>query len=109
MLATIHLARTQSQAMRFNLRAWSHRWLAERGLPSMLPDDLRPRAERLYPRKVTSVGVGVMAMTEGSAPLARAIEGAMSDAVMDAYAEGREEPEFVKARMLEARAKVLRA
>jgi hypothetical protein len=40
-------------------------------------------------------------------PLAKAIEKAMSDAVAEAYADGKRAPEFVRARMREARARVM--
>lgn len=107
-LATLHHARTQAASLALRLRAWSHRWLLDHGLPSGLPDDLRPRAERMYPKVVSAVGIAVKPLTAAHRPLALAIRGAMEEAVMDAYATGRTEPEFVRARMREARAKILR-
>src|ERR1700694_445738 len=53
--ATLHLARTAAESVRFRLRAWSHRWLLDHGLPSQLPDELKPRAEQLCPVVKTSV------------------------------------------------------
>jgi len=108
-LTFLHHARTQSESMPFRLRAYSHSWLCERGLPSGLPDILKPKAERIYPRVVEAVGVSVKAMSEASIPVAKAIEQAMSDAVADAYASGNRDPEFVRARMQEARARVMRS
>lgn len=102
-LATIHRARTETKSIPLKLRAYSHRWLAERNLPSGLPDELRPAAERMYPRVVEAVGISVNAKSEWLRPVARAMQGAMSDAVMDAYAHGKTDPVFVKARMMEAR------
>src|SRR5262245_24049227 len=58
-LKTMHVARTASEAMRFSYRAYSHAWLTERGLPSLLPDELKPKAERMYPRIVEGVGIAV--------------------------------------------------
>src|ERR1044072_6980895 len=58
-LATIHRARTEANSIALRLRAYSHRWLEDRGLPSGLPDELRPRAERMYPRVVDGVGISV--------------------------------------------------
>ncbi len=107
-LIALHHARTQAQSVPFDRRAYSHRWLAERGLPSGLPDELKPKAERVSPRIVEAVGVSVKAMSEASIPLARAIERAMSDAVADAYADGNRNPDFIKQRMNEARARAMR-
>jgi hypothetical protein len=104
----LHYARTESQAMPLRLRVYSHRWLTERGMPSGLPDELRQKADRLYPRIVEAVGVGVKAFSEATVPLARAIERAMSDAVADCYANGDRDPAIVKARMDEARARTMR-
>jgi hypothetical protein len=107
-LIVLHHARTQSISIPFKLRAYSHRWLCDNGLPSGLPDNLRPKAERIYPRVVEAVGVSVKALSEANIPLAKAIEQAMSDAVAEAYADGKRDPGFVKARMEEARSRVMR-
>ncbi len=102
-LVSLHHARTQSAWIRIRLRAYSHRWLIERGLPSGLPDNLKPSAERLYPQKTAVVGISV----NSKYPVVqRAIHGAMRDAVLETYADGHaEQPEIVKARMMEARAR----
>ncbi len=107
-LVSLHYARTQAQSVPFDRRAYSHRWLIERDLPSGLPDNLKPKAERVSPRIVEAVGVSVKAMSEASIPLAKAIERAMSDAAAEAYADGNRNPEFIKQRMNEARARVMR-
>lgn len=107
-LISLHLARTQTRALEFRLRAYSHRWLTDNGFPSMLPDELRPRAERLYPRVVEGVGISVNMRSPILRPAAKIIERSMADAVEDAYASGRTEPEFVRARMMEAREKSMR-
>ena len=67
-LATIHVARTQSEAIGFRLRAYSHRWLIDRNLPSMLPDIMGPKAERTYPRVVEAVGISVTAVDPAFLP-----------------------------------------
>ena len=100
---TMHIARTQTDVLAFSLRAYSHAWLTERSLPSMLPDHLKPSAERLYPRVVTAVGISVNARDPAMKPAAKAIERAMSNAVEEAYADGRSDPAFVHSRMSEAR------
>lgn len=104
-VTALHIARTASESVPFKLRAYSHRWLSERGLPSQLPDRLKPKAERLYPRVVSAVGISVNFSAAILKPAALAVRGAMEAAVEDAYAEGRTEPAFVSQRMTEARQK----
>jgi hypothetical protein len=107
-LASLHLARTQAASIPHRLRFYSHQWLTERGLPSALPDELRPAAARMYPRTVSAVGVSVRSLDGKQTPLAAAVEAAMADAVRDAYAEGKTDPAFVRARMREARDKLFK-
>src|SRR4029077_10199725 len=95
-LITIHLARTLSSLIPFRLRAWSHRWLLDHGYPSRLPDHLRPRAERIYPKIIDAVGIAVKAGNDLFKPVAGMVRDAMSDAVLECYADNRKEPEFVK-------------
>jgi hypothetical protein len=102
-LIAVHHARTQANSIALKLRAYSHRWLLDHGMPSGLPDELKPTAERMYPRIVDGVGVAVRASTDYLRPVARAIQGAMTDAVMEAYADNKRDPVFVKQRMKEAR------
>jgi hypothetical protein len=106
-LAQIHYARTL-MPIGFDLRAYSHCWLLERALPSGLPDEFKPSAQRLYPVTVGVVGISVNATSEIGRRLAPVIQSAMSDAVMDAYAEGKTEPTFIRARMQEARTTTVR-
>jgi hypothetical protein len=106
-LVTLHHARTQAASVPLKLRAYSHCWLLDRGLPSALPDDMKPAAQRMYPREVQAVGVSVKAMSAASIPLAKAMERAMSDAVAECYADGRTSPDLIRARMEEARCRVL--
>jgi hypothetical protein len=106
MVAAIHMARTQTEAVRFKLRAYSHAWLMERGYPSLLPDELRPRAQRIYPVVASGVGIAVRSKYE---EVKVAVEGAMRDAVLEAEAEGRLiDAPFVRARMSEARRVAIR-
>lgn len=104
-LVALHMARTAARCVPFRLRAWSHRWLAERGLPSRLPDAMRPNAERMYPRIVDAVGIAVKSRF---AEVVTAVRGAMEHAVNDCYANGDREPGIVRPRMLDARARELR-
>jgi hypothetical protein len=102
-LATIHRARSEAAWMHLRPRAYSHRWLLDHGYPSALPDELRPRAERIYPRVVEGVGISVNAASELLKPAVQFVRQAMSDAVMEAYADGRTDTDFIKARMAAAR------
>lgn len=99
-LIMLHHARTAAASVRFNLRAYSHAWLLERNYPSGLPDELRPKAERLYPRIVDAVGLSVSSRYP---EIKAGVERAMTDAILEAYADKRTDPEFVKARMMAAR------
>jgi hypothetical protein len=101
-LVTLHHARTQAHSIPHRLRCYSHAWLRERGLPSGLPDGLRAKADRMYPRRVEAVGIAVKALS-GDHERARAVERAMSDAVAECYAAGVTDPVVVKARMDAAR------
>jgi hypothetical protein len=98
----MHVVRTGSRAVRMRCRAWSHRWLVERGLPSSLPDILKPRAERLYPVVVGAVAIASMQQAPTTLPLRRV----MQDAVLEVYGDYRQpDPDVVRSRMLEARAR----
>lgn len=107
-LITIHMARTTTDLIPFKLRAWSHRWLTDNGLPSKLPDHLKPRAERIYPRIVDGVGIAIKSSNDLLKPVVGIVRNAMSDAVLECYADNRKEPSFVKARMFEAKDKTIR-
>jgi hypothetical protein len=105
-LALLHCARTATQTIVPRLRFYSHRWLLDHGLPSQLPDRLRPSAERMYPKIVRAVGVAV-----GSkhAEVKHAITGAMNGAINDCYANGDTDDLIVSTQMREARARERKA
>lgn len=105
---SLHLARTAADSVSLDRRAWSHRWLTERGYPSQLPDRLRPSAERLYPRVVEAVGISVNLKSPVLQPAAPIITRRMSDVVEDMFANGDREPVLVKRRMLAAKADEMR-
>lgn len=105
----MHIARTEADSVRFSARAYSHRWLTERSLPSKLPDKLKPNAERLYPRVVEAVGVSVNFRSKYLAPAAREVQAAMNEAVEDCYANGDTEPEIVRQQMDAARNRALKS
>jgi hypothetical protein len=102
-LISLHHARTQTESIPLKLRAWSHRWLLDHGMPSGLPDHLKARAERLYPHVVEGVGISVNFRSPILQPITSHVRGAMEDAVSEAYADKRTEPAFLKARMQEAK------
>ena len=102
MVAAIHLARTKSELVRFNLRAWSHAWLIDHGYPSLLPDELKPRAQRIYPVIASGVGISVNSQYP---EVKSAVTLAMTNAVLEAEADGRlTDAPFVRGRMQAARA-----
>lgn len=104
----MHRARTEAGGVSLRARAWSHRWLEERGFPSGLPDNLKPKAERLCPKVIGAVGISVNTSNPYLKPATVEVRQAMEYAVNDAYADGRTDPAFVSQRMEEARAKTWR-
>lgn len=106
----MHRARTEAESVSFRHRAYSHHWLNERGLPSGLPDRLKPSAERLYPRVALGVGISVNTRNEYLKPAMLEVRGAMENAVMEADADGKlENAAFVQKRMNEAKDRTMRA
>jgi len=108
-LVSLHLARTQAHTIPFRARAYSHRWLVDQGYPSALPDNLKPKAERIYPRVVDAVGISVNALSNLFKPITGIVRGAMEDAVMEMHCDRvpLDDPR-VKPRMLEARQKTVK-
>lgn len=107
-LATLHHARTEAGSIAIRLRAYSHHWLLDHGLPSGLPDALKPEAERLYPRSSEAVGIAVRASSPIMREIVPEIRGAMEAAVLEAYADRKTDPVHVKARMFDARERTIR-
>lgn len=104
----MHRARTEAESVSLKARAYSHRWLTDRGLPSGIPDRLKPSAERLYPTVASGVGISVSFRAGGMEAEAAVIRSAMSDAVEEAYADGRTDPAFVRARMSQAKTRTMK-
>lgn len=103
----LHMARTESQAVPLHLRLYSHEWLEDRGLPSKLPDPLRPPEKRS--RIVEAIGVSVKSRSGSRDAVARAkaIEAAMAQAGGDAMAAGITNPREISRIMWAAREKFL--
>lgn len=104
----MHAARTAAETVTFRKRAYSHSWLLERGYQSNLPDRLKPSAERIYPRVAEGVGISCKTDKEWLKPALVEVQGAMSDAVEDCFANGDRDPVTVKSRMLEVRKETLK-
>lgn len=85
-LATMHHARTQMKTLPLRMRAYSHAWLLAHNRPSGLPDMLKPRAERLYPRVVGATGFSAMFTSRVLRPIRAPVEEAVSEVILDAYA-----------------------
>jgi len=107
--ASLHMARTQANSLALRLRAYSHRWLTERGLPSQLPETLRAPAERLYPQIVEAVGISINSSNDHLKPLAKEAERRAGIAVEEMYADGDTDPEVVKKRIQEVKTNVMRS
>jgi hypothetical protein len=105
----MHMARTCTHGVPFRERAYSHAWLTEQALPSQLPDHLRPRAERMYPRTVSTVGISVNTRNEWLKPITGEVQHAMEYAVLEAEGDGKlEDAPHVRSRMFEARDRTYR-
>jgi hypothetical protein len=104
-LICIHMTRTATERLPFRFRAYSHRWLEERGVTqkcrSLLPDELKPKAERMYPRIVSAVGVCVASMGNRKTDYHHAVSTEMCHRIEDLYADGIEDPVIVKANLKE--------
>lgn len=105
----MHHARTGSASIPLKPRAFSHRWLCERGLPSALPDEMKPSAERLFPVIAEGVLISVNFRSPDMKRAESEVRGAMELAVLDAEADGRlSDPEFVRSRIGEAKSQAIR-
>jgi hypothetical protein len=100
---SLHMARTQAEWLGDRPRCYSHAWLVERDLPSQLPDSLKPKASRLYPRVVEAVFVSANSNSPLVRPIAKQAQRAMCAAVEDCFANGDRDPWLVRSRMMEAR------
>jgi hypothetical protein len=105
----LHMARTQSELVTLRARAWSHRWLLDHGKPSLLPDSLKPKAERIYPKIAEGVGLAVGTKSELGRAIKPHVVGAMNYAINECYADARvPNPVTVKARMFEAKDRIIK-
>ena len=106
----MHMTRTSTETIPVRPRAYSHRWLCERDLPSQLPDRMKASAERLYPTPALAVGISVNVRSEWLKPAAAEVQTAMENAVLEVDADGKlADTVLTIARMAEARQKTHRA
>ncbi len=102
----MHQARTAADSVPMQKRIYSHAWLDERGLPSQLPDGMKPPRERRGPPVIFSaalIGVGTLSSSTGRREEAKAMERAMADAVGDMITSGITDRERIARRMWKAR------
>jgi hypothetical protein len=99
----MHHACTQAANVSLRSRAYSHRWLLDHGYPSGLPDELKPKAERMYPKIADAVGIACGGTSELGRQVAPIVRGAMENVVLEHYADGVKDPKIIKPRMLDAR------
>jgi len=108
-LVALHAARTKCQGVTFKARAYSHAWLMDRGYPSLLPDELRPMAHRVYPVIASAVGFAMKGTSPQMREIIPAVQKDVSDAIEEAAADGRllDSP-FVRARIIETKNRAVR-
>lgn len=109
-LATIHIARTQCEALPPSQRIWSHRWLTERNIPSSLPDHMRPSAEQVVPRIIKAVGNSVNFSSSLLKPVETPVRQAINHAILDIHADDPDfsDDDLIRRRMNEARMKTIK-
>lgn len=106
----MHTARTASESMPLAKRLYSHAWLTDRGFRSQLPEELRPRSERVESVIVPAVGVAVSSFAQSAyrKEEAKAIERVMARAAGDMVRDGITDRARIAPRMWEARELYLR-
>jgi hypothetical protein len=97
----LHYARTAAASIVVAKRVYSHQWLTERSFPSGLPDELRPPEQKSV--IVSAVGIAVKARDPRNAERARAVQTAMSNAVLECYDSGVQDPVVITRAMQAAR------
>ncbi|MET0708006.1 MAG: hypothetical protein ABWY82_14375 [Tardiphaga sp.] len=109
-LATLHMARTECNAVKPRSRMYSHAWLRERGLPSQLPDAMRASAERMFPIVVRAVGISYNTRSPLLREIVTPIREAMGDAVLEIHADDHNlgDDDLVKRHMREAKERTVR-
>ncbi len=102
----MHQARTAADSVPMQKRIYSHAFLAERGLPSQLPDGMKPPRERKGPPVIfpaALIGVSTLCSSADRREEAKAMERAMADAVGDMITSGITDKARIAKRMWWAR------
>jgi hypothetical protein len=108
-LCTMHYARTTMKVLPARARFYSHRFLLDHNLPSGLPIDERPKAERMFPQVASSVGIAVGTKSDLFKPIVPIVRSAMENAVLEIYDDKKQDDiVLLKSRMSEARKTVVR-
>lgn len=98
----LHAARSATEGVETRLRCYSHHWLADRGLPSLLPDELKPAAEQHRPKIVSAVGFS----WDSNSPLLKPAKGnivaAVTARINEMAADGllEKDPDYVRREMM---------
>ena len=92
-LMVLHMARTALDSAKFEARAYSHAWLCERSLPSQLPDKLKPRADRLYPRIVTAAAYSINFKSSFLKPIKSLVMKAIDERMNELWADSKKTPD----------------
>lgn len=94
--AQMHIARTMQGWMRLEERAYSHFWLKEHGLPSLLPKELLPKAEQYRPDVNSAVGLSVKSSKDWLKPALPYVLSAMQSTVLNHQELIEGDPERLK-------------
>lgn len=103
--AVLHCARTLNSRVPERKRLYSHNWLLDHGLPSGLPEALKPRAERAEAQYIDSVIIGRVDDPDSFlAPIWRVVQARMERRCAELQADGlMKDPAKLRALLLEAR------
>lgn len=101
--AQMHVARTMQGWMTLEERAYSHFWLLDRGIPTMLPPALRPKAERYKPDIKASVGIAWGTGKEWLKPAGPLLIGAMISTVQENQELIEGDPELLRDKIIFAK------
>jgi hypothetical protein len=103
-VTTMHIARTAADCVPDRGRFYSHRWLEERGLPSRLPMNLRPKCDQYYAGVTPAVGFAYGTDKEWLKPAKPLIERAVHTVIEDCAANGDlDKPDMVRDLMMDAK------
>jgi hypothetical protein len=84
----LHLARTASRSVPLTLRCYSHHWLKERSIPSLLPDRHKASADQLVPKVTPSVGFAWGTSSAVLKPAAPFVQDAVSTRINEMHEDG---------------------